>query len=646
MVIPNLIKYTIMKIIKNIYSLLAAFMMLFVVSCSPDEYNLGGKDLAPEDLAENIAFTITHDESNPNIVKFKSLLPGSYSVVFDTPQGRFQQNEVSLKIPFNGTYQARIGVETRGGFVWGPYADFNVADFCADFVTDPLWTYLSGGVGKSKKWKLDIDANVITKHSDLWAGPLGFWGMDDDWNTCMMGQSASSGDHWNWTPDIPGNSWVMSAMDYGYMEFDLIGGAHVTVYNAETGQTYKGTYMLDTDNHTITFSDAELLHNSGHDGLVTNWRSGLKLMGLANDRLQIASVRDNSDEGKCLLCYNFVSEDYWNNWTPTVDDNTDVKPTLMANWRDWVEQKTNKEITYKLANPDNDEGQQYDYCALDGSAKETKATAADGIEDATLVMNSDAKTYIYTAPDGTEISGKYTLTDDGVFTFDKGFGNTQLSSAGNYNMHANADNTLRILKVTKDDYTGNLKDLWLGSQCVDDQGKLFQYQGYHWVAQSAGGATGPKYKANLYFNNSGWGWTHGDANDANYQSSNVFITGDGDYTLSFVGAESNPYLMYIDVAKILKDNPNCDITIKSIKVDGKDVAFDDAVISRGYPDDDPSTNGFRRYVLNPWGPTACFTYDSANKEFTDFKCTTSIEVTISVKMDTGAPVVTPPATEE
>ena len=174
-----------MKIINKIYSLLAAVMILVMASCSPDEFGLGDKNLSSEDLAENIAFTITHDESNPNIVKFKSLLPSSYSVVFDTPQGRFQQDEVSLKIPFNGTYQARVGVETRGGFLWGPYAEFKVDDFCAEFVTDPLWTYLSGGVGKSKRWKLDIDANVITKHSDLWPGPLGFWGMDDDWSTCI-----------------------------------------------------------------------------------------------------------------------------------------------------------------------------------------------------------------------------------------------------------------------------------------------------------------------------------------------------------------------------------------------------------------------------------------------------------------------------
>ena len=133
----------------------------------------------------------------------------------------------------------------------------------------------SGGVGKSKRWKLDIDANKVTKHSDLWAGPLGFWGLDDGWNTCMLGQKGS-GDNWNWTPDIAGNSWVMTAMDYGYIEFDLIDGAHVKVYNAETGKTMTGTYMLDTDNHTITFSDAKLLHDSGHDAIVTNWSSSLK----------------------------------------------------------------------------------------------------------------------------------------------------------------------------------------------------------------------------------------------------------------------------------------------------------------------------------------------------------------------------------
>ena len=84
-------------------------------------------------------------------------------------------------------------------------------------------------------------------------------------------------------------------------------------------------------------------------------------------------------------------------------------------------------------------------------------------------------------------------------------------------------------------------------------------------------------------------------------STNVFITGDGDYSLKFEGAESNPYLLYIDVNKILKDNPNCDITIKSIKVDGKSVDFDDTLIPRGYTDDDPKYQLLPSLCIEPMG---------------------------------------------
>ena len=151
--------------------------MLFVSGCSPDSFSLGEKELSPDDLVEGIAYEVKHDVSNPNIIIVKSLLPSSYSVTMDTPQGRYQSNEVTLKIPFSGTYKVRMGAETRGGFVWGPYSEFTVNDFFAGFVNDPLWEKISGGVGQSKRWKLDIDANTVTKHTDLWAGPLGFWGV-------------------------------------------------------------------------------------------------------------------------------------------------------------------------------------------------------------------------------------------------------------------------------------------------------------------------------------------------------------------------------------------------------------------------------------------------------------------------------------
>ena len=611
-----------MKINKYICSLAAFVMILFMAGCSPDEYSLGDKNLTSDDLVEGIAYSVTHDAQNPNIVVIKSLLPSNYSITFDTPQGRFQSNEVTLKIPFSGTYNVRIGAETRGGFVWGPNSAFKVNDFYAGFVNNPLWAKISGGVGKSKRWKLDIDANKITKHSDLWAGPLGFWGTDDGWSTCMLGQKGS-GDNWNWTPDIAGNSWVMTAMDYGYMEFDLIDGAHVKVYNAETGKTMTGTYMLDADNHTITLSDAQLLHDSKHDALATNWSSSLKLFGLDNDRLQIAALRNNSSESPCWLCYNFVSQDYWDNWTPGNQGTTTVKPTLETGWKNLILNPTNREITYKLAT--EDEGDAFDYCNLDGTQKKVGLKGNDNISDATLVIyygESVAKqTYTYTAPDGTVVKGTFTLSDDGIFTFSNGLGNTSLASS--FNMSANADNTLRVLSVSHDEYNGTLKNLWLGKSCVDDQGNVIQYQGYHWVVQNAGAVKAKKYSSLLSMSdNTSWTLTTSDK---------VFVQGDGEYTFTVNDSRADVNVMYIQVDGLLKDHPNADIIVKSIKVDGKDVAFDDKTnIIRCIDDgkDETAKYNARRYFMNPWNLAS--TMDPSL-----FVHTTSVSITVQVVYDSG-----------
>lgn len=611
-----------MKINKYICSLAAFAMILFMAGCSPDEYSLGDKDLTSDDLVEGIAYSVTHDAQNPNIVVVKSLLPSHYSVTFDTPQGRFQNNEVTLKIPFSGTYNVRIGAESRGGFVWGPTSTFKVNDFYAGFVNNPLWAKISGGVGKSKRWKLDIDANKVTKHSDLWAGPLGFWGLDDGWNTCMLGQKGS-GDNWNWTPDIAGNSWVMTAMDYGYMEFDLIDGAHVKVYNAETGKTMTGTYMLDADNHTITLSDAQLLHDSKHDALATNWSSNLKLFGLDTDRLQIAALRDNSSESPCWLCYNFVSQDYWDNWTPGNQGTTTVKPTLETGWKNLILNPTNREITYKLATAD--EGDAFDYCNLDGTQKKVGLKGNDNISDATLVIyygESVAKqTYTYTAPDGTVVKGTFTLSDEGIFTFSNGLGNTSLASS--FNMSANADNTLRVLSVSHDEYNGTLKNLWLGKSCVDDQGNVIQYQGYHWVVQNAGAVKAKKYSSLLSMSdNTSWTLTTSDK---------VFVQGDGEYTFTVNESRSDVNVMYLQVDGLLKDHPNADIIVKSIKVDGKDVAFDDKTnIIRCIDDgkDETAKYNARRYFMNPWNLAS--TMDPSL-----FVHTTSVSITVQVVYDSG-----------
>lgn len=616
-----------MKIKRYFHSFLAAMLALVVVgSCSPDEYSLGDINVTEDDLVEGIAYTITKDAANPNIVYLKSLMPTSYTILWDHPQGREQANEVTLKIPFNGEYQVRMGVETRGGIVYGPYANFTISDFCADFVSDPLWTALAGGAGNSKRWYIDLDSKGLCRYFD---GPIYFYGTNDSWTSVTDGV-AVGGDSWSWAAGWKGNEWCMGhdgdadkgERDYGYMEFDLIGGAHVTVVNNDMNKVYEGSYMLDTDNHTLKFTDAPMLHSAGMDAAVADWFN-TKVLALDDSHMQLGVVRTTDP---CLLSHNFISEEYRDNWAPEVDD-TPVVPALDANWRDYVEPVTSKVMTYKLSgeNP-------FDWCNLDGTNKNiTDFAAIDDAADMKIAFDRNDGTLTVTTPAGDVSKVTYSLSDDGIYTFSDPLPTVQLSTSGNAPFMS-ANNTLRIMSYAIDDYSGSIKDLWLGCPQYDDQGTLYQYMAYHFVLQT-GGEEVKRWTANLYFNNSGWGWTHGANGDANYESEPVYVTGDGTYTFNFVGAESDPYLLYIDFKKMLKENPNCDVTITSIKVDGNPLEFDDTLIPRGTGDD---AGIFRRYVLNPW--------QGDPKPFPDssvFVCTSGIEVTVYVKLDTGAPVVVP-----
>lgn len=593
---------------KAIFSILASVMLLFA-ACIPDEYELGTKDYTSDDLAEGLAYTIKHDAANPNIVYLESLLPNSYTALWETPQGRFQARKVTLKMPFNGTYEVTFGVQTRGGAVYGVPATFTIEEFCEEFVSHELWQLLAGGVGNSKRWFIDLDENGVSRY---FAGPVYFKGTDDSWATITDGE-VISGDSWAWDADwagVAGWQFDTQAMDFGYMEFDLKGGSNLTTQMNALGKTQTGKYMLDTDNHTITFTDAEMLHDATNDGQVASWTGIVKLLSLTEDYMQLGVVRTNDP---CILCFNYISEDYYNNWTPNTTPDTDVVPTLPADWRDYVEPKTNKVITYKLS-----EETPFDWCNLDGSLKGISLGAASGIEDLALELNSGTHEYKLTTPAGDTYAGTYSLSDDGIYTFSAALPEVQLSEDGLALFKASADNTLRIMSYETDDYTGALTDLWLGSKELDDLGNLYQYQGYHFVAQTAGAAA-VRYTANLNFFDTNWAFINGD---------NVFITGDGDYTFIIYGASNAPYGMYLDVLKILKDNPNMDMAVKDIKVDGTSIEFDDTVIDRGQGDAETTA---RRYILNPWGATK----DDAGK----YVFSSSIEVTISVKMDTGAPFI-------
>ncbi len=597
-----------MKLFNYIYIFIAGMVLALAgASCTPEKIEAGEKDIEPDDLAEGLAYTITHDSDNPNIIYLNSLMGGNYLALWEHPQGRSQGSEVTLKMPFEGEYEVTFGVQTRGGVVYGEPATFTVDDFCADFVSDDAWTNISGGVGNSKKWVLDIDEDGLSRY---FAGPVTFYGLDDSWDTVTGGETID-GDSWSWGAsyaDVAGWQFTTDLMDFGYMEFDLNGGSNVHVVMNDLGYDQTGTYMLDTDNHTISFTDCQLLHDSNNDGQVAAWSGTMKLLSLTETYMQIAVERVSDP---CLLSFNFISEDYRDSWTPASSE-TAGSITLADDWRDYVEPKTNRVVTYIF-----DEDTPYDWCDAYGKTLGFEASPDDDIEDFSILLNSNDSTYTLTTPAGDEYTGTYVLSGDGIYTFSDALPEFPVSSDGSVIFQTSADNTLRILSYDTSDYTGALTDLWVGVPLYDDFGNFLQYLGYHFVPADASGVTA--YTGILeYFDT---GWTFQD-------SGNVYITGDGLYTFTINGSYNSgggdPYGLYLDIFKLLKKNPNADITITDISVDGTSLSFSDDHFDRGVGDDEYDG---RRYILNPWGSTA--------SEGDNYKFTTSLSVTVYVEYDSG-----------
>lgn len=153
-----------------------------------------------------------------------------------------------------------------------------------------------------KTWCIDLDEQGKCA---VWDGPLYYYGTDDSWDTVTNGYVLGPGhDSWNWCPVYAENTWLATPKDFGTMTFTQDG--KVTVDDKGNGAQYEGTFTVDTENHTITLNGAKILHLDNFDVLVTNWSTELKVMSLSEDGMQIAALRDNSDEGPCLLVHNYA----------------------------------------------------------------------------------------------------------------------------------------------------------------------------------------------------------------------------------------------------------------------------------------------------------------------------------------------------
>lgn len=614
------------------------------VSCSEDTYSLPDPDISTEQLVEGVAFSVEHDAQNPNIIHLKSLMPSKYNVAWITPQGRRSTNEVTLQIPFDGSYEVQMGVNTRGGYVWSDPYTFTIDDFCAEFVDNYLWKRISGGVGQSKTWQLDLgvleDGSTKTTY---WGGPHWYWNPNytwdhlhattetedaaanyrdsDPWDAAAAINPnevpASEGEDnagWYWAADYAGNSWMCAAENYGYITFDLIDGANVTITDADGNVIEKGTYMLDVDNHTIAFSGVYPL-NSNNKGVMTR---DCKLLYLSDTAMQL--IGDGIKAGSATSL-NYVTKDYFDNY---VSDEGEQEPVLPEGWMQDVSQTVITSVKWVLSdkNPLN-------WANLDGSLMNEWRNPEDypdwlgtpdpaSYADFSMTLDSEDNSAVFTYPDGSTIDCSYELSDNGIYTFSEPI--KSFSLVGWASFAVDAENSLRILSIEKN-VLGKVTGMWLGAISSDKP----EYMAYHFVPTAGnGGAASDEqvYGAVLSYFSKDW--------LLSVSSAPVIFSTDGTYTVSVAGTvpEDGPGGMSLDVAGILLDHPNADLFIKEVLVDGNSISFSDEAVLRSVGDD---PNTLRRYFFHPWGLNG----DEAPK----YNFTSTLEVTFEVKMDTGEPFV-------
>lgn len=473
----------------NIVFSLLAFMALAFTACQPEDYTMG------EMISKNqLEYSITQNPDDPNMLLLESLTPG-VTPLWITPMGRSTRIKDTVLIPFAGDYNFIYGVQSEGGFVQADTFKLSITTNNLMYVQDPLWEKLTGGVGKEKTWLLDLDENGVSKYFN---GPLYFYGTDDSWESMALYKNGKDADAvkealgiedtWYWESSWKGNEWMMQAGDYGSMTFSLKGNATVTVDNKMLGRQEEGTFFLDAEAKRLTMTDATPVHNPEHDPLVSSW-GDIKVMSLTEDAMQLAVLRDQSEEGEALLVYNYISQEYADNWVPS--DEPEPEPPYDGEANVDLTTTTTKQWRLSLTNP-------YDWTNLEGTFLNGFTSPEDYensgwapydvslIENITLTMSKTGATtgnYIFTDGEGNQIEGSYEIDENNNIIFDQYI---SFTISGWVTLSTTEDNMLRVLKAEKNN-TGAVIGIWLGQRSSEKD----EYTAFHFEPFTEGEAEDP-----------------------------------------------------------------------------------------------------------------------------------------------------------
>ncbi|RYY37835.1 MAG: hypothetical protein EOP46_01235 [Sphingobacteriaceae bacterium] len=289
-----------MKIFKYLIWLFAFAMA--IVGCKKDTYNLS------ERLDKSqVKFEVVQDlETDPggNTVILINKTPQTIAM-WDYGTGKSNRDRDTIRFAFAGDYVIKFSAETGGGVVEMDPVTVKVTADNLSYVDDPLWNFLTGGVGQEKTWILDYGDHGI------FDGPVSYYEPLTNWQQMQDG-TAKLG----WAPAWKDNQWIIQEADKAStMTFSLKGGPFMKTHKVTENVDESGTYFLDSDGKTITTSGATILRSQSFIANATNWNNKLVILSLTENQLQIGVRRTNS-EGDYLYSWNFISKEYADNYVP------------------------------------------------------------------------------------------------------------------------------------------------------------------------------------------------------------------------------------------------------------------------------------------------------------------------------------------
>jgi hypothetical protein len=486
----------------KIYILLLG-MVIGLFACQPNEFSLG-TILSKEDLK----YSITQNPNDPNMVILESLTPGM-TPLWITPVGRSTKLIDTLRFPFAGDYQFIYGVQSAGGFVQADAYNLTITGNNFDYVTDPLWTMLTGGVGNSKTWIPD------TGEYGKKQGFYSCFGPDATWDDMVNDNGNWKADGYVWWEPSNGDAGITAEDLAQFMTFSLAdGGADYTLgtytaddlnlANYQSIDIAEGSFNFDAGSKSIDVSggeDVQFAHGQWAHLKSLSWSKDFKILMLTDDILMIANLRDKglSGEEPCWYVWNFVSKEYAENYVP--EDLPDPEPALPDGWQDDISQVVSTSITWKFS-----ENNPIDWANLDGSLMNGWQVPEDYPDwlgtpdpsvygDFSMTMNSADGSVVFVTPDGTTTEGTYSIDEKGIYSFDITVPTFTLVGWASFS--ADANNQLRITKIEKD-VSGTVTGMWLGK--IDPEKP--EYMAYHVVPQFGGGASGGPQGTEVAFDNS------------------------------------------------------------------------------------------------------------------------------------------------